>query len=749
MSRNSVYLSLIALLLCSMSSNAQFQKDVYRQYNEVSVKSGANFLQLPWTGGANRPQMAMADLNQDGKEDIVMFEDYIGVKTLLSTAPGSYKYNSLYEGNFPPNMSGYFKLIDVNGDDIKDLIHRNTAGVGIFYGYYSNSMLKFKYYKDLYYTNPTGAINLYVSPSSMPGIVDIDNDGDLDFFSYDVGGSAISFYKNLQKEKNLHKDSIEICFKSACWGGVYQYYEREMLLGTWCEPNGKCKGCGKTGNKGTHGLNSITFIDIDNDGDLDFFNGNESYSDIQFLFNGKTQFGVDSIVDQDTLWGANGVDMKMPIFPAAYVLNVNHDEADDLIFTPMSDNAENYKSIVYYQNVGTNANKNFVFKSNTYLIDRMIDLGKGSYPVLYDFDKDGKKDLLVGSDGYYQASTGKNKSRVSYYLNTTNAEKNYQFSLQTDDFLSLDTMNLEGAALAIGDIDNDSLDDLVIGRSDGTFAFFKNYAASNNVPPVWKLEQSVLTDASSLQVLDVGDFATPCIYDIDNDGKMDLVSGNQLGDLYYYNNYGTSPGYIGLKKETENLGGVKINDLYHTYAYSAPYIGTMDDTKIDYLVVGCAWGRLYRYDGFQNGAMPAQYSMIDSQYSFIDVGNRSTPAFANIDNDPNNLHEMILGNELGGLNFYKQDFKASVSDKVAGNRDVHVYPNPAKDMLNVKWGDKFNNEGVTVRLVSVTGQSIAEMMVNEGELGCSIVIGDVPSGIYYCIIQSGDAKSIQPVTILK
>ena len=441
--------------------------------------------------------------------------------------------------------------------------------------------------------------------------------------------------------------------------------------------------------------------------------------------------------------------MVVDMYPGAYALDVNHNGVRDLLFTPMNRQSANYNSIVLYENTGTEANKNFVYKGNTYLVDRMIDIGQGSYPVFYDYDKDGKKDLFIGSEGFYQHSGNYNRSKIVYYKNTTTTPTNYSFELITDDFMGLWAKDYRGASLAIGDLDNDTLDDLIIGHTDGTFSFYKNTAASNTVTPVWTLVSDTLMDLSTFTIMDVGDYATPAIYDINGDGKNDLVSGNQFGALYYYRNYSSTPGTIGLTKVTDTLGGIKLNSLVDPYSYTAPYIGPTDNSGKDYLVVGTNWGSLYRYDGFQNGVNPAKYTMIDSSYSYIRGHKRIAPAFANIDADNNNLHELVLGNVLGGLIFYKQDFKVGIADKVAGNTDVLVYPNPADKILNINWGKDFNEGGVQVQLISVTGQVMIKQSYDAVQLSGSFDISALSAGMYYCVVQSGPNRSVQPVTVLK
>ena len=136
-------------------------------------------------------------------------------------------------------------------------------------------------------------------------------------------------------------------------------------------------------------------IDIDSDGDWDYFNGNQDYADIQLLYNGKAQFGgADSVIKQDTMWSANGKMMQVPIFPAAFNIDINHDGADDLLFIATNDLTENYNSIVFYENTGTNTNKNFIHRTNNYLVDQMIDLGSGSCPYFTIMIKMAKRTCL-------------------------------------------------------------------------------------------------------------------------------------------------------------------------------------------------------------------------------------------------------------------------------------------------------------------------------------------------------------------
>lgn len=90
----------------------------------------------------------------------------------------------------------------------------------------------------------------------------------------------------------------------------------------------------------------------------------------------------------------------------------------------------------------------------------MIDVGSYSYPTFFDYDKDGKVDLFVGTEGYLNNNTEVLTSKLAYYKNTSTLG-NTSFSLVTKDFLNLSTKNYNGIFPTFGDMTGDGIDDLV------------------------------------------------------------------------------------------------------------------------------------------------------------------------------------------------------------------------------------------------------------------------------------------------
>src|SRR5690606_22934177 len=416
-----------------------------------------------------------------------------------------------------------------------------------------------------------------------------------------VGGGAINWYKNLRVEENLPCDTFKVKLEDACWGKFHQLFNRALVLHQYCltQPMAPPKHTDPKylafieNSKTLHTGNTLCFLDFDGDGDKDMLNGNISFNDILYAQNGKVDYGYaqDTMVTQDSIWSdMNGKEMKTDFWPAAFELDLEQDGKKDIAFTPHVDfAAENYKSIHFYKKQNT---AQYYYVSDTFLVDQMIDVGAGSHPLLYDYNKDGKPDLFVASEGRY-VGNGLSKGRVSYYQNTTTFG-NPSFKENALDFLNLSTQNYGGFSIAIGDLNNDGKDDLVIGKQDGTLVFYRNNATSNTVQPNWVFQYNIMKDDQNVDI-HVGQRARPFIADVNNDGKPDLLIGRMNGYVAYYENQGCAAGNVVLKKVSDSLGQMRNNNTYYP-SMSTVYFGPTDNTGKKYFVLGGNEGMLSRYE---------------------------------------------------------------------------------------------------------------------------------------------------------
>lgn len=751
------FLTIVLLLIvCGRPASAQFQGNIYTEDSVIRAFAYGHQNGLAWCGGFTNPQFAKGDLNHDGRPDLVIFENGIEtIRTFINTSTVSgqpnYVYMPQYAKNFPA-CRNFLKLEDYNRDGIPDLIeHGSVDGFALHKGYYNaQSQLCFTFYKSLRYLPPGATADNNAYSAYIPGVADADGDGDLDFFSYDVTGGIIYFYKNCQVEHGLPKDSVQICLPTICWGHMTQGNNRAFTFGT-SNSQFPCNQVPLFGCKGTaHGGNNTLMFDYDGDGDLDMLDGNQSYNDMQFTRNGRIPNGnlSDSMASQDTLWQSGGHMINMATFPAAFFVDANADGKNDILISPMSNTgAENYKCIALYANTGTAAAPQFSYQGDTFLVDHSIDLGSASYPLLYDYNKDGRLDLIVGSDGYYQPN-GTYRSKVSYYQNTL-VNGVTQMVLQTTDLAGAFAENFYGAAPAVGDLDSDGKDDLLLGHNDGTISFYKNMAASNTVPPVWQLTQLHLK-ATTGDSIHVGKYAAPFIYDLNKDGKPDLLVGNENGQVFYYKNTSNGSG-PSLLFSTNSLGLMTADPVNVFGGHSTLYVGKVDASGKDYILMGNSAGVIRRYDGFQSGNVNMVYQLIDSMYSNIQTDGRSAVAVGDIDGD--GKYNMLIGNTHGGLLQYRQALPGAVHDGGLFSASAHcsLYPNPASNVVYLAWDEGFAGRGdqIYLHVLNLAGQTVWEGTINGADGNATISISSLPAGVYMAMAHAGDRKFAARFTVLR
>jgi len=767
----------LLFLVLNIPVLAGAQGKYYQSDTSIKVYAYGKQLTLAWCGGFNNPQFAMADLNHDGLQDLVIFEPWNSIRTFINMGNESapdYRYAPEYALNFP-SILDYIVLADYNRDGVADLFHQGDYGFAVYKGYYNEyNQLCFTYYKDLFYDNDLYSpdpVNAFNNPSDIPAIVDVDGDGDLDFIAYNVVGGNMNWYKNMQVELGLPNDSIHIDLADRCWGRVYQGYYRTHDLAYVCDETHLVLP--RSSNKKTHMGNTPCLFDWDMDGDYDYLDGSISFNEMTFLQNGRipdNPTGPDSMVYQDTMWQstAGGTSIEIPTWPAAFNIDIDQDGKKDLLIAPNGSQLSlNYNNIWFYKNYSTPGVPDWRFQSDSFLTDISIDLGTGSYPALFDFNKDGKPDLFVGSDGYFQPSDGTLRSKISYYLNTS-TPGNPSFTLQTKDFIGLGAMGFEGIAPAFGDIDNDGKADMIIGHTDGTLSYYRNMAASDSVAPDWELMELVLTDAAG-DTINVGGHAAPFIYDIDKDGKNDLIIGSIYGTIQYYQNVTTVPGTIGLKLVNTDLGQARADPDNSYGNYSVPFIGKIDSTGTEYLLLGSNSGNIYQYTGFQGGDTTATYTLVSGNYSYIDStyneynhpvstyayysGLRSAVTVGDVGGD--GTLNMLVGNNKGGLYSYTQQVYTtppvvnhtgvpSVNEKGS----ILVYPNPAKDVLTVSWSGVLQPE-VQISFINMEGQALFKTSAPTSANHAALSVRMLPSGMYVCIVQSGVNRYYNKFTVVR
>jgi hypothetical protein len=404
---------------------------------------------------------------------------------------------------------------------------------------------------------------------------------------------------------------------------------------------------------------------------------------------------------------------------------VDNDGKRDLIVTPNYKSlSHNFQGVWWYKNIGTDAAPVFAFQKPDLFQDRMIDVGEGAYPVLFDHNSDGLMDLIVANYGYYQFG-GVYPSKLALFENTGSATSP-AFTLVDDDYEDLSISGI-GAAMypAFGDLDGDGDKDMYIGDLQGRLHYFTNVSTG----PVADFQLTQPQDTSiGGSVIDVGQFATPQLFDVDDDGLLDLLVGERNGNVNYLRNVGTA-GQREWSLTNDSLGAVVVSEWWNVTGYSVPhmYLNDLGDRE---LLVGSEVGWLYHYDGIE-GNLNGVFNLTDSMWQDVREGERTAVTLYDFNED--GYRDAIIGNFRGGVGFWKNSFGVGVAEVEAVAPDAFVLaPNPAMDQADLILQQAASADA-RVSLVNDLGQVVRTVPVRNRRI--SLPVNGLPAGIYLVRLQ--------------
>lgn len=724
------------LLACIIDIFSVFAQPIFSINNSIPVQHSAVALNNAWVGGLNAPQFSEIDLNNDGFKDLFIFERATNkIHTYLNNAiPNtvSYTYAPSYISSFPqavdynPNKSGTWALLrDYDYDGKPDYFLGMPGSVWVFRNTSTSTSIQFTLFKkNLQATYSSATANLYVAQNDLPDIIDVDNDGDLDIMTWDVLGVGIYWFKNKSKELYGHADSL-IFDAIGCWGNISEDGAEMPIL------NAFGSGCSIYINKTErtqHAGSTLTLIDFDNDGDKDILVGGPGISTLWSATNGGTPSSANFV--SATLSYPSTNPYNVPIYAAAYYLDVNNDNKKDLIVATneMAMNAitDSKSSIWVYLNTGTNSNPTFTTSPITaWLQSDMIDVGNNAIPTFFDYDADGLMDLVIANEGEVSAGGNLMLGNLTLYKNIGTVTSP-SYSKISDNFANVKNDSLRGIAATFGDIDGDGDKDMIIGDQTGKFHYYQNIAGVGNpasFAPVVK---------NAFGGIDVGSFATPLLYDMDSDGKLDLIAGNQNGKIYYYRNKGTStsPNFI---LEDSFLGEIDVKRYgYGSASFAVPCIVDLNKNNNYDLLVGSQSGYLYYYPDVQ-GFVSSTYThtafpLADSSFQNIEQGLRSAPATTDWNND--SYEDIALGIITGGLKMYQNNGVVSTqSPEPIVNDVLYTYPNPAQNILQIELSS-YPTQKSDIILTDITGKVLKTIPVQNDVKQYLLTLTDISNGIY-------------------
>lgn len=737
------------------------------------VDANGQMLTKALNGGFHCPQFSPCDVNGDDKKDIVVYDKLDGSVSTYINNGGSgqvkYELDNRYAAYFPKMKAFSWMLLrDYNNDGYEDIFTVGPQSYIIYknISYTVSGRPAFVELPPINYRNmsPKGSFIEYNAMSTpsihLPGIYDIDFDGDLDIMSYSNVGGAITLWLNYQVEKNLPSDSMKFYLVDLCWGYFNDYNCNNYLLNV-CPDK---EGWRLYGERHTNG-SSITLFDADNDKDIDLLIGNEGCSHMTMLYNVKLNnaYGYDSFYMYDTNYVAPGNRADVSIYPAAYFMDVDNDGKRDLIYAPNSTNyqyfIEEINQVRWFKNTGSDSAPQWS-QQQPLFTPEIIDNGNHSSWTYADWDGDGDKDLLaaVNENAY---STHDTADRIYLYENI-GTKTNARFKLISTDFGSFKAERINSLTIAASDMDNDGKMDIVCGNDKGEIHYYRNTSASaNTLNPTFIESNNTYLGFN----IDVGGFSAPAVADINKDGLKDLVIGRSDSMLSYYKNTGTPStpnfsivtGKFGNIKAFDSIGFQYIYDdtfaiigyfpVYEKSTYSRPAIMDIDGDDTLEIIVANSLGtiRMYEVDG---NKPTSSFVQIDSFYylkafqgqKFIqpDMGNYISVLLADLDND--STPELIVPTNRGGLQYMKPAFRSrhniSIRD-ITYNR-INCYPNPANNRIELLVDQ---SEIVNVQVVDVLGRSMPAEINGNGTI-TGLNTSEYPDGFYVVQIRLSDGRQL-------
>ncbi len=678
------------LLLCfiffGLNSFAQFQ---FNFSDSILVFKNGSYLNLAWSGGHNNAQFSEIDYDFDGDNDLFVFDRSHDQVRLYrhEVANVQHYYVSDPAGflRFPPGLRYRAYCADYDQDGKNDLFCYTIGGLRVYKNVGNASIgLQWEQYSNYITSNYNGPqLNLYISSADIPAIVDVEGDGDLDILTYHIGGEYLQYHQNQSQELYGHSDSLIFELKNSCWGG---YREDVTTNGVFLNDNsGPCDGSNVPNpelpvgsSPKAHAGSTVLALDYDNSGVLDLILGDVSYTNMMLLINGGTVPNSNSdMISMSTSFPSNSTPINMQLFAAGFYVDVDFDGKKDLLVTPNANNvSENESSVLFYKNTGANSLPNFVYQTKSFLQNQMIEHGTASSPQIVDLNNDGLLDLIVSNFYAYKATNSKD-SRLAYYQNTGSIG-NPKFTFVDVNFLNLAQSNL-GLRLfpTFGDLNGDGKPDMLIGLENGSVAYYQNTTSGSN--PSFASPILNYTDQSGT-VINVGQYASPQLFDLNNDGKMDLILGKKTGELSYYENTGTivNPAFVLMNNEL----GMLDTDSLTPDGYSVPHFFRFQDTT--YLLLGSHDGAIYFYDSIDAHLSNGQ-AFHERSADFLGlkaaIGAYSSCFVSDLDQD--NHLDLFVGQDLGGLYHLEDEPGSSMAVAEESRVSMHLYPNPATMELTI------------------------------------------------------------------
>lgn len=717
------------LLLFIHSLNGQY---AFKMENNIPLRIGGNELNRAWEGGINSAQFQKMDLNGDGEEDLVIFHRMSGEITTYLAENDEFIWAPDYKHFFPIEIANWFILADYNCDGKKDIFTSVPQGITVYENVMSGDFPEWQQAVD--FLRFSSGSNIQVNASDIPGIADIDGDGDLDILSYRfTTASTIDFYHNTGIE-NGNCAALTFDRVTRRWGDFEECGCENFAFGSSCPVGANANldnGLNDEQALEHAGGKTITLFDADNDGDLDLITSDEFCQTLYFMTNNGdvSNARMDSFVSYPIPNPA-----AFQIFPSAFIEDINFDGRKDLIVSSNADgnvlNSIDFRSTAKTYLNSANSTLDFRESSIPFLQNEMLDLGENTYPAFVDFDNDGDLDLFIGTRGEI-SNTGFAAS-IHQFENTGN-RFSPAFDLISSDFLGLKSLALRSIKPQFIDIDGNGTIDLIYQSTD----------QNNETRLTYKINSGRFNLGADQRIsLSLNETDNAYFHDIDNNGAIDLLRATSSGAVSLYLNSSN----FNFGEPINNYGGISANFLNRNPSL---VISDFNFDGISELAILDNSGSLKLLTGtIRENFIPMSESSAILKNPIIDE--LTSTNFSNgswitsADLFGNGKPAIVIGNNRGGVYILNNESPiANVGDENAIR--ISTFPNPAVDSFFIR-----TNANAVFELYTIQGQKILENInLAEGQTQ-EIPSSNLAAGIYLIKVFNGtNSAAVKRIIIQK
>lgn len=187
-------------------------------------------------------------------------------------------------------------------------------------------------------------------------------------------------------------------------------------------------------------------------------------------------------------------------------------------------------------------------------------------------------------------------------------------------------------------MDGDGDLDILVGAESGELVYFRNSGTATS--PAFA---GASTNPFGLTL--VSTFSKPTFGDLDGDGDLDLLVGRLNGNFVYFQNTGTALAPAFAASTTNPFGLVDVGTA------STPALGDLDiDGDLDALV-GENDGNWFYFRNTGTALAPAFAASSSNPFGLTDVGDNSGPAFADLNSGDGDL-DVLSGTGTGDFVFF-------------------------------------------------------------------------------------------------